>query len=141
MRTPPKVKVVPDTNVLIAAALNKSYCYDWLFGASGSLATYELYTSENILAELCRKLTTRFDFQRADAVRYLNALEQVLIRVRPTVEISAVRDPEDNMILECALEAHAELVVTFDKDLLSLKLYDNIQIAHPSMTKYWFPKP
>jgi len=31
-------------------------------------------------------------------------------------------------------------LITFDKDLLSLKKYKDIQIAQPSMVKYWFPK-
>jgi putative PIN family toxin of toxin-antitoxin system len=140
MLTPKKIKVVPDTNVLIAAALNKSYCYDWLFGGSEPLATYALYTSEEILSELSRKLSGRFNFQRDEIVRYLSALDGICAKVRPSKEINAVRDPNDNIILECAVEARADLVITFDKDLLALKRYENIQIAHPSMTKYWFPK-
>jgi len=61
---PPKIRVVPDSNVLIAAALNRSYCYDWLFGASEPRATYELYVSEAILSETSRKLADRFGFSR-----------------------------------------------------------------------------
>jgi predicted nucleic acid-binding protein len=45
------------------------------------------------------------------------------------------------MILECAVEANAHLIITFDKDLLSLKTYENIQIAHPRMVQYWFQPP
>jgi predicted nucleic acid-binding protein len=44
------------------------------------------------------------------------------------------------MILESAVEAGAAHIITFDKDLLSLKNYQDINIAHPSMVKYWFPK-
>ncbi len=138
---PPKTKVVPDSNVLIAAALSRSYCYDWLFGASEPRATYELYTSEAILFEVSRKLTTKFHFSRAEITKYLNDLDQVVAKVRPAMEIKAVRDASDNMVLECALEAGAELIITFDRDLLVLKQYKKVRIAHPSMVKYWFPTP
>jgi putative PIN family toxin of toxin-antitoxin system len=137
---PIRTKVVPDTNVFIAAALNKSYCHDWLFGASEPLATYELYTSEDILRELNEKLSGKFGFTRAEITKFLTDLDRVLIKVRPSIELNAVRDPKDNMILECAVEAHAQLVITFDKDLLSLKSYEDIQIAHPRMVQYWFSK-
>lgn len=134
-----RIKVIPDTNVFIAAALNKSYCYDWLFGASEPFATYELYTSEDILREVSEKLSGKFSFTRAEVTKLLTDLDRVFTKVRPSIELDAVRDPKDNMILECAIEANAQLVITFDKDLLSLKNYKNIQIAHPRMVQYWFP--
>jgi putative PIN family toxin of toxin-antitoxin system len=137
---PPKTKVVPDSNVYIAAALNRSYSFDWLFGASEPHATYELYSSEAILTEVSEKLARKFHFERSATAGFLTDLDEVITKVRPTIEIKAVRDPKDNMILECAVEAGASLIITFDKDLLSLKAYHEIQIAHPSMVKYWFPK-
>jgi putative PIN family toxin of toxin-antitoxin system len=137
---PIKIKVVPDTNVFIAAGLNRSYCYDWIFGASEPSASYELYTSEDILREISDKLTRRFNFNRAEVSQFLKDLDKVLTKVRPSLEVNVVRDPKDNMILECALEAKAELVITFDKDLLSIKDYLGIKIDHPRMVKYWFPK-
>lgn len=136
---PLTTRVVPDSNVLIAAALNKSYCYDWLFGAGEPQAAYELYVSEDILREVERKLLDKFKFGRAEIAQYLTGLDRVLGKVRPSMKLDVVRDPEDNMILECAIEARAELIITFDKDLLSLKRYETIQIAHPRMVKYWFP--
>lgn len=135
---PIKVKVVLDSNVYIAAALNRGYCYDWLFGATRPVANYELYVSEQILSEVSRKLISRFKFSRSEATQYLTDLDQLLNKVRPSININAVRDSSDNMILECAVEANAEVVITFDKDLLVLKQYENVQIAHPRMLQYWF---
>jgi uncharacterized protein len=137
---PPKTKVVPDSNVYIAAALNKSYSYDWIFGAGEPHATYDLYTSEAILTEVGEKLAAKFHFERASVAGFLTDLDRVIIKVRPSIEVNAVRDPKDNMILECAIEAKAELIITFDKDLLTLKNYKGVRIAHPSMVKYWFPR-
>jgi putative PIN family toxin of toxin-antitoxin system len=85
-------------------------------------------------------LASKFQFNRAAITNILTDLDRVLIKVRPGIEINAVRDPKDNMILECAVEVQGELIIAFDKDLLTLKKYEGIRLAHPSMVKYWFPK-
>jgi len=50
-------------------------------------------------------------------------------------QIHVVRDSEDNKILESAVEADAEYLVTSDNDLLSLEKYQEIQIINPS--QFW----
>lgn len=59
--------------------------------------------------------------------------------VYPSQKITVVRDPDDNKILECAKEAKADAILTFDKDLLVLKEYEGIKIIHPSTMQYLFP--
>jgi predicted nucleic acid-binding protein len=39
------------------------------------------------------------------------------------------RDPEDNMVLECAIEGHARYIVSGDNHLLVLKEFRGIQIV------------
>ncbi len=39
------------------------------------------------------------------------------------------RDPKDNMFLACALEGHADYIVTGDRDLLDIVTYQGIQIV------------
>jgi len=52
--------------------------------------------------------------------------------IRPQKRISICRDPEDNMILECCLEAKADFLITGDKDLLEMEnLPFNLQILTP----------
>ena len=41
-------------------------------------------------------------------------------------------DPDDNRILECALEAGSEFIVTIDKDLLRVGDYGSIRIVTAS---------
>ena len=45
--------------------------------------------------------------------------------------VQVVRDPNDNMIVGCALVADADYIVTRDKDLLSLGRHDHIEIITP----------
>jgi putative PIN family toxin of toxin-antitoxin system len=41
------------------------------------------------------------------------------------------RDLNDNMIIACAVDAHADYIVTGDEDLLILKKYKDIVIINP----------
>ena len=43
----------------------------------------------------------------------------------------AVRDPEDDMVVACALTVAADFIVTGDKDLLVLSTYGSIRIITP----------
>ena len=47
----------------------------------------------------------------------------------PKVLTAACRDPDDNMVLECALEGHAQYIVSGDMDLLELKEFHGIRIV------------
>ena len=40
-------------------------------------------------------------------------------------------DPDDNRILECAVEGKADVIVSGDRTLLRLKSYDGIPIVRP----------
>ncbi|OGW56063.1 MAG: putative toxin-antitoxin system toxin component, PIN family [Nitrospirae bacterium RIFCSPLOW2_12_42_9] len=52
--------------------------------------------------------------------------------IQPRQNLSICRDPEDNMLLECCLEAGADTLITGDKDLLDLKeLPFNLEILTP----------
>ena len=67
--------------------------------------------------------------------RYTYAdIEQITILIKPTKEITAVkRDSSDNRILECALEAKADYIVSGDiKHLQSLKNFQGIPILSPA---------
>ena len=63
--------------------------------------------------------------------------------VAPKKPIDAIKeDPDDNRILECALEAESEFIVTSDKDLLRLSEYGNVRIVTASqlLKKYRTPE-
>jgi uncharacterized protein len=42
------------------------------------------------------------------------------IVLTPKKKLSICRDPEDNLVLECCLEAGADILITGDKDLLEI---------------------
>lgn len=136
----PKLKIVPDSGFYIAAALKNGFARSYLVGRGSKLFGYELFTSEAILLEVQTKLEDKFDFERGEVVKTIQDIRRVVTLVHPRTKIDVVRDPDDNKILECALEVGAHIVAAFDKDLLDLKEYEGIKIVHPSMLSYWFPQ-
>ncbi len=87
---------------------------------------------EEIEAEILRTLTTKFDWRRRDA---LNAIEVILlkgIRVSLSGTLKVCRDPHDDMFLECAELAKAELLISGDKDLLVLGAHKRTRIISPA---------
>src|SRR2546430_2059480 len=134
----PKLKLVPDTGFYIAATLRNGYARSYLVGRGSKFLSYELFSSEAILLEVQDKLENKFGFERDQAVDVLQRIRKVVTVVYPRQKVATVRDPDDDRILECALEAGAELIVAFDKDLLVLKEYRGVKIVHPAALQYIF---
>jgi putative PIN family toxin of toxin-antitoxin system len=133
-----KLRIVPDTGFYIASALKNGYARSYLIGRGSKFLTYELFSSEPILLETQEKLEDTFAFERAQVVKTIKEIRRIVTVVHPTQKVTIVRDPDDNKILECALEAQADMIVAFDKDLLALKEYEGIKVIHPTVLQYMF---
>ena len=57
------------------------------------------------------------------------AASEILHNLGPIPDIC--RDPNDDMIIACAIDAAADYIVTGDEDLLILKRYKDIVIINP----------
>ena len=125
------MKVVLDTNVLISATL-------WA-GSEAQKLLYRLLCSETeihstaeILDEFRKVLKRDFEYDSWEAENILKTLSKFLILVEPKQRVSVIKDdPDDNKIIECALEAKATLIITYDKHLLRIKAYHDIKILKP----------
>ena len=87
---------------------------------------------DEIAEEIFGVLTEKFGWEPS-AVR--SRLSYLLVRstkVSISGTLHVCRDPNDDMILECAMLAGAQAIVAGDKDLLSLRSYKGIQIATPA---------
>lgn len=89
-------------------------------------------TCAEIETEILRVLSEKFLWEpnRADAV--LKAILARAIRVRIRGTVKQCRDPNDDMFLECAARADADLLIAGDKDLLVLGSYKRIRIVTPA---------
>jgi predicted nucleic acid-binding protein len=78
------------------------------------------------------RIRQRYPYADADVRDYLQGLRQAALLVSDLPHLSgAVRDPNDDMILACAVGASASHAVTRDDDLLSLDTYEGITIITP----------
>lgn len=124
----PPLRVVLDTNVFISAFLSPN-------GKSGRAwqaarrRRYRLVTSPYIVAEVARILR-RFKWSEGNIVRRLKQISRAADIIQPTTSLQVVRDPKDNPIVECAVDGNAGMIISLDKDLLTLKVYNNIPILH-----------
>lgn len=122
------IRVTADSNIYISAFQFKGLPLELLtLAASGNL---RLAVSEDIIQEVTRTLRRKFDWPDERIVRAERNMRRIAQLVTPTMTVDAIReDPADNRILECALAAGSEFIVTGDKDLLRRKGYEGIKIV------------
>jgi len=92
----------------------------------------ELHTSTFILGEVERILREKFGWEEERVVRAMAQVRRIAVAVHePEESVDVIEnDPTDNRILECALAASAELVVTGDKKhLLPLRSFQGVSIV------------
>ncbi len=134
------MRIVLDTNILIAAALKSGLAEDILdMAATTSLVAF--ITSEDILEELREKLLNKFNWSKERIDFFVQELCQIAEIVKVSEKVIIVtRDPEDNKILECAVSGWADLIVSSDQDLIKLKTFKGIGIIHPKTLSWIFPQ-
>jgi len=82
-----------------------------------------------IEAEVVRIMGTKFRRSPEIVMERMAAFTENATRVAVTGKISGVcRDSKDDFILECAVAGNADVIVTGDKDLLSLGMHGSIHI-------------
>lgn len=133
------MKLVLDTNVYIAAFLQKGLASDIL--RLGIDRKVQLYISSEILKELKEKLAVKFKIDNKRINEFTSVVGFGTTKIKPRKKLKVINiDPEDNMILECALEAKADLIVSMDKHLIKLKSYQGVGIVHPKTLTWIIPK-
>src|SRR3989344_6262319 len=89
-------------------------------------------TSLFILSELKDKMINTFDtpsFYAAGTASYIQSISQIV----PLKGLSfKLRDPADNQILETAVVGKCSWIITGDKDLLTIKKFEQIKIVTPN---------
>jgi len=124
------LRVVLDTNVLISAILFGGKPRQILEKAiRGEI---RLCLSEPILEELKGVLQrSKFDYSPEMIQFILTELTGIADFVNPSETFNVVlEDPEDNRILECAVEAEANYIITGDFHRLKLSRYLNIEVLN-----------
>lgn len=130
------MRLVLDTNVVVSGLLWDGPPAKLIDAAqTGAL---ELFTSRVLLAELTRILR-RAKFARMIAASGASLDDLVLgyadlatLNVPAPILPTVLHDPDDDHVLACAIAAQADLIVSGDTDLLTLKTFRDIPIALPA---------
>jgi putative PIN family toxin of toxin-antitoxin system len=128
-------KIVLDTNVIVSA-----------FGWKGSAheifqkcikGHFQLYLSPQILSEIKRVLSYhKFHFNQDEIDEFLSIIIEAAEIVEPEIIIDLIsQDSSNNRVLECAITADCEYVISGDKHLLEIKEFESIKILSPDKFK------
>jgi uncharacterized protein len=126
------LRVVFDTNVYFSAFRNPKGVSARIFRAGVERRCRAVLSREIIdeFADACReKLGTREEKIQADIKSIVHAATE-MVRL-DTLPDAVPGDPDDNHILACAVAGKADLIVSGDRHLLSLKEYEGIPIVRP----------
>jgi putative PIN family toxin of toxin-antitoxin system len=123
------VKVVLDSNVLVAALATRGACAE-LFARV--LAAHEYALDDNLQGEVVRVLRDKFRLPQERLARVVALLEGTAMRVvAPALDGPACRDTDDDRVLALAIAFPADVLVSGDEDLLALHPWRGIPIVRP----------
>jgi putative PIN family toxin of toxin-antitoxin system len=90
----------------------------------------EVAVSDPIILEVRRHLLGKFGWSEPRAAEAIESIAEFAKHVTPTETIDSVpTDPDDNRVLECAVIAGSQTIVTGDDDLLRLVGFRGIEIV------------
>ena len=126
------MKIVLDTNVLING-FKDDYSYEKKIIDAVIAGEIEAYANKQTLQE--NKLIVS---QLIDSPDYKEALNNLFAQINWVVnrrQVRIVEDPEDNKILESAVESQADYLISSDNALLKIQEHQGVKIVNPS--QFW----
>ncbi|MEF8836195.1 MAG: putative toxin-antitoxin system toxin component, PIN family [Candidatus Thermoplasmatota archaeon] len=125
------MRVVLDTNVLISAFFWDGNERQVVFECRTK--TYQSVSSPAIIEELNDVLSEKFEVPDNKITNYIQDILFFSEIVFTEGDLDVIKeDPDDNYILETAVEGGADLIITGDNHLLQLGNYNNIKIKNSS---------
>jgi putative PIN family toxin of toxin-antitoxin system len=123
------LRVVLDTNIVASGILSAT-------GAARSMldvarhGQFEVITSPILLAELEEVLERFVEAEAAAEIRV--AFGELAEIVEPAHVPEVFSDPDDDQVVSAAVRGGADVIVTRDKDLLTLSRHDAVRILNPA---------
>jgi len=123
------IKIILDTNIIISGIgfggkprkILHLVLDDKIKAVTSPILLAEL---EDVIVKKFQKLITQLD-------PINKRIRERFIIVKPRKSLHAVRDDDDNRVLEAAIEGKCSYIVTGDRDLLDLKTFRKIKIVAP----------
>lgn len=132
------MKVTVDTNFLISAT-------QWDYSVAHKLlkklilSNFTIFATLDILDETRNVLVRDFEYSEDEARGIIGKIALFVELIEPRQRIDIVKDdPDDNKIIECAVESASYCIVTYDQHLLKLKEYKGIKMMKPEEMLHLF---
>ena len=125
-------KVVLDTNTLISGILWDGNEARVIEEAENNKV--QLFISQKLLQELegvlkREKFTRKLEGKESTVEQVVAKIALIATLIEPAKKINIIKDdPDDNRVLECAVTAKADVIISGDKHLLKLQTYSGIDI-------------
>ncbi len=122
-----------DTNVVVSGLIAKGICFEIL---EDLIYSHTPLITPYILTECNEVLLHKFHLAKPTVKSLLNVIERHFKQgISSTELLNVCRDPDDNQILADAIINKVDIILTGDKDLLSIEIYEGIRIVGPK--DYW----
>jgi putative PIN family toxin of toxin-antitoxin system len=123
------MRVVLDTNVLVAAFIARGVCTDVF---ERVVSDHQLILSPFILEEFERVMRDKIGLDRDRVARALALVRRKGEVFEPgRLEVPVCRDADDDHVLALAVEGGAEVLVSGDDDLLVIGSFEAVPIITP----------
>ena len=129
------MKLLLDTNVLVAALVARGACSDLL---EHCVRHHVVISSQPLLDELSDVLTRKLRQRAVDVRAAVRLFEETFTLVVPEpLDPPICRDPDDDVVLATARAGECDAIVTGDQDLLVLDQFQGIRVLPPSAFWKW----
>jgi len=125
------LRVVLDTNIFVSSIFWRGNPHKIVEKALNK--EIQIFVSVNIIDELEKVLKRDFEEPEEYIEKQINLILEYSEVVKTDVKVNIVKeDPDDNKIIECAISANADYIITGDNHLLKLKEHRGIKILNPA---------
>jgi len=127
------MRILVDTNVIVSGLITKGACFEIL---EDLVYSHTPIVTPFVLAECQEVLLQKFHLSKPTIKSLLTVIERYFIKgEKSTKLLNVCRDPNDNQILADALINKVDVILSGDKDLLSIERYEGIKVIAPK--DYW----
>jgi uncharacterized protein len=131
------MRVTLDTNVLVSAFISKRGHSADVLDLIVTFDEITLILSNAILEEFMdvmgrKEVAARFDYSKTDITRFEASIRDVAEIVAVRSSLKAVReDPDDDIVVNTAIDGRADYIVSGDRHLRELKRFQEVRIVSP----------
>ena len=122
------MNVIYDTNIFVSGFTRPEGRASQALAAV-MVSNNNLFVSRPIIEELLRVLRDKFNWNDSNLQIVMAWMGRNACLVTPTQTLNILADEPDNRILECALAADADFIVTGDRAMLALRRVGDTRIV------------